>query len=1035
MSIYLLISEGFMNIKEFRFHFVFLFILTNCSSYHADEYVVKQLKNKPVEYVPSSDVSKKNLGINESLEEVKKAEKILNENENPVIIYELLLSRETNDKTRNKYSFLNNDENINYSSLGESGIFNSHAFDVTEAFMDTDSNGVVSDAEKNAFNGKNPKIKLLRRDADVLNAVGIINMSYSIVNHNKNLSYLQSSSKYLDKIDPRDINRLEDFLTTKLIDRNYVYNQRLLISAIGNGNFNDIKTEKFSSEILNIYQVMSPEMQALARSESIFVKNSFKKDNELMKKFSKDFPISYTDIDNVQYIDRFKKDIPQVYPLLLRSATVGENGLLKADKEGEIPKFGSSFSSPRIARLAYDIKEKYPFLTYQQVKQVILGTASHANDGYLSDSVGWGNANREKALKGPSDFNAGLIDEMKYFKGNYDKIFDEKGNRYFYVDIKKDKEYTFENDITSGLTGDGKSTEESIIKIKGVKNWYDYEYNATEHSYRIPKVLESEKLFYSNVAQAGLRKDGEGKLILTGKQEYSAPSQVLNGTLVLKNDSNSDYTVYEKGTLVVENIKENEDKEIKLKNIYTDGNVKIDSSKTSIEKLHGTYMSNVEFSGKEIKIKEFKTTGEYIVRLKEEDIKNINGASIGPKLTIDNYVKEDADFLNNLSNPFLKPVVMNDDKIVSVKFVSTLDNEFKKLGQLGEDKLKDIPSYDRNKKNFFEEYGKVEAMPSQVKYMLLSSSSSEAKNLFTDNYASIVGNVIKNEIDNKYNRNNIILNNLEKDNRLFFDTYARTNILNDKKFSPFVDNNIGAILGYSRKLKNGNRLDLYGIYQYGNVVFNNSGSNKTKSINHLYNIGYNLSKRFIDIIILDMENSVGYTKSDVYNNTSNASDKTNIIHSLSINPGIKIGLELNFDKIKTIFRPYAGYNFSFVLAWGKKDNTSSNTDLINKLRNIALTKLINHNVEFGIEVDSKINKHFSIQNRLTFDYNSLDKIELNQIIAEKLHKTLGKGLDKISVGYNLAAKLRLLEGMNVIGKVNINSKLNIGLNLGFDYNF
>ncbi|SQA14612.1 type VII secretion-associated serine protease mycosin [Streptobacillus moniliformis] len=135
---------------------------------------------------------------------------------------------------------------------------------------------------------------------------------------------------------------------------------------------------------------MSPEMQALARSESIFVKNSFKKDNELMKKFSKDFPISYTDIDNVQYIDRFKKDIPQVYPLLLRSATVGENGLLKADKEGEIPKFGSSFSSPRIARLAYDIKEKYPFLTYQQVKQVILGTASHANDGYLSDSVGWG---------------------------------------------------------------------------------------------------------------------------------------------------------------------------------------------------------------------------------------------------------------------------------------------------------------------------------------------------------------------------------------------------------------------------------------------------------------------------------------------------------------------------------------------------------------------------------------------------------------------------------------------------------------------
>ncbi|CAM3086193.1 S8 family serine peptidase [Streptobacillus ratti] len=1015
-----------MSIKIFQFYFVFLFLLTSCSSYDFDEYIVKNLKNKPVEYVSTSYASKKNLGENEDLEEVKKAEKVLKENENPVIIYELLLSRETDEKTKNKYNFLSkNLYDINYNSQREAGFFDNHAFDVTEAFMDTDADGVVSDAEKMYFKDKNVNIRLAKRDEDVLNAVGIINMSYAIVNHNKNFSYLQSNSRYLDKIFPRDINRLEDFLTTKLIDRNYVYNQRLLISAIGNGNFNTMEIENFSNDILNIYQVMSLEMQSLSRSESIFVKNSFKRNNDLIKNNS-DFPTSYTDINNTQYIDRLTKDDPQVQALLLRAATVGENGLLKEDQEGDAPKFGSSFSSPRIARLAYDIKEKYPFLTYQQVKQVILGTANHAKDGYLNDNVGWGNANREKALKGPSDFNAGLIDEMKYFKGNYDKIFDENGNRYFYVDIEKGKTYTFENDIVSGLNGDGKNTTHSIIQINGVKYWYD-DYQAKKHSYQIPKVLESERLFYSNVAQAGLRKDGEGELVLTGKQEYTAPSQVLKGTLTLKNDSKSDYSVHRDATLNVES-KNNKDEEIKLTNIYSEGKVKI-NSKAHIEKLYGSNKSNIEFGGKEINIDELKV-GEYTLIVKNSEKLEI------PELKIKNF-KNNEDLEKNISNVYLKPVIINEDKIVSVKFVSTLENEFKTLGEIEENKLKDLPSYDRNRKNFFNEYGKIEAMPSSVKAVLLSSSASEVKNLFTDNYSSIIGNVIKNEIDNKYNRTNIILNNLEKENRIYFDTYARTNLLNDKKFSPFVDRHVGGILGYSRKLKNGNRVDLYGIYQYGDVVFNNTGSNKARSTNNLYNIGWNLSHKFFDVFRFNVDNNIGYSRSDVYNSNVSKSlnVKTDILHSLSFNHGLRLGVVININKINTIFKPYAGYTFNFVLAWGKKDKENSKTDIINKLRNIALTKLMNHNVEFGIETDSKINKNISIQNRLVFDYNSLDKIELNQMIAEKLHKTIGKGLDKISVNYNLGVKLRVLEGFNIIGKANLSSKLNIGLNLGLDYNF
>ncbi|WP_064591995.1 S8 family serine peptidase [Streptobacillus moniliformis] len=771
--------------------------------------------------------------------EQKKAYK---DGENPVTILESYVNQGRISEIKNKYSFLifeNANDNPNYKN---------HAFEVIDSFMDTDGDGVVSETEKNAFNDKTVNIKLARGN-NTEGIKGIINMSYAIVESNNNFRYLYKDSKYLDKIYPNynTNSYLNSHLTSRLLNKDYVYNEKLLISSLGNENHSRINTKYFSNSILNNYQIMSPEMQALARSESIMVKNSVNRKHSLIGTYYNNINTSYIDSESGYYIDKLINQYFQAQSLLLRSFTVGEVGLLKNEQEGYYPYFGSSYSAPRIARLAYDIKEKYPFLIYQQVKQVILGTANHSIDGYLDDNVGWGNANREKALKGPSDFNAGLIDEMKYFKGNYDKIFDEKGNRYFYVDIKKDKEYTFENDITSGLKGDGTTRDERIIKIDGTKN--KHELNSNKYSYRIPKVLESEKLFYSNVAQAGLRKDGEGKLILTGKQEYSAPSQVLDGTLVLKNDSNSDYTVYEKGTLVIENKINDENKEIKLKNIYTDGKVDIKSNAT-LENLYGSDKYKIEFIGKNIKIKEFKTTGEYIVRLINGNLDEI------PRLEIEKFTEEDRKSLDNLSNPFLKPVVINENKIVSIKFVGTLEDEFKKLSEITDENiLKDLPSYDINKKKFFDEYKEdsrnyrssnniMKPMSSDIKSLLLNSSNGEVKNIFTDNYASIVGNIIKNEIDNKCNRTNIILNNLEKRNRLFFDTYARTNILNDAKFSPFVDNNVGAIIGYSRKLSNGNTVNLYGIYQYGNVEFKNNGSNKSKSINNLYNLGVNISKKY-----------------------------------------------------------------------------------------------------------------------------------------------------------------------------------------------
>ncbi|AVL42821.1 hypothetical protein CEP89_02710 [Streptobacillus moniliformis] len=192
----------------------------------------------------------------------------------------------------------------------------------------------------------------------------------------------------------------------------------------------------------------------------------------------------------------------------------------------------------------------------------------------------------------------------------------------------------------------------------------------------------------------------------------------------------------------------------------------------------------------------------------------------------------------------------------------------------------------------------------------------------------------------------------------------------------------------------------------------------------------------MDIFAFDFDKNIWYSRSDVYNDSNDANKKTNVLHSLSINPSIKLGVELKIEAIKSILKPYVGYTFNYVVVWGKKDNNiSSDSSWINRLRNIGLTGIYNNNLEAGIEIDSKINDKISIQNRLVIDYNSLEEIKLNQKLAEKMHKTLGKGLDKISANYNLGVKLRTVDGINLIFKTNVNTKLNIGLNLGVDFNF
>jgi len=69
-----------------------------------------------------------------------------------------------------------------------------------------------------------------------------------------------------------------------------------------------------------------------------------------------------------------------------------------------------------------------------------------------------------KALNGPTNLNAGLIEENKFYTGMYDKIFNKKSNDiYFWAEPETDWVWT--NDINSGLSDKPSGTSTYVMAL------------------------------------------------------------------------------------------------------------------------------------------------------------------------------------------------------------------------------------------------------------------------------------------------------------------------------------------------------------------------------------------------------------------------------------------------------------------------------------------------------------------------------------------------------------------------------------------
>ena len=206
-------------------------------------------------------------------------------------------------------------------------------------------------------------------------------------------------------------------------------------------------------------------------------------------------------------------------------------------------KFGTSFATPRTAGYAALILNKFKGLTYHQVKEILLTTAYRERDR-LDNQMGWGIVDIRKALNGPTNLNAGLIEENKFYTGMYDKIFNKKSNDiYFWAEPETD--WVWSNDIDSGLSDKPSGTSSYIVS-------FDKNDNSKTKRLTIQNYLPSEENFYKETSKyvPGLRKAGKHKLTITGDLLYGGETQVLEGTLKLTgNILDSTIVVYEGATL------------------------------------------------------------------------------------------------------------------------------------------------------------------------------------------------------------------------------------------------------------------------------------------------------------------------------------------------------------------------------------------------------------------------------------------------------------------------------------------------------
>lgn len=921
-----------------------------------------------------------------SLQEPKKKVEIFVEDnpENQVYIFESMVNKETLDKIK----VLNGATVNNISKETEGSATKDHAEKVVKAFADTNLDFKLNSNDE--LDGRRIKVNIGSfTDYDErYDAKGIINMSYGYTVYSNRMKGLNSDSTYFDKpLDDNFSNEYDYFIdefSNALFDKDYNKNNQLKVKSLGNEGDEDIEDYFTTSIAHTLYQVLSPEMQKLARSEVIQVKNMYNPSGPLKLRLNSITRLGYEDnhvtLENGNKYYEVENERYNSKPFLLRSNTVVDAGFIDDET-------GSSFAAPHITRLAYEIKRKYPFLTYNQVKQIILTTTDSDGSGYLSDKIGWGVANNKRALKGFGAFNAGLIEEMKFFEDN-SKIFEKddtgKINFYEYLNIPNGS-YTFENNIGGGLKGDGNNTGNIYYKLKGKKESSGPKEN---FEIRLPKVLDSEKNYYENVASAGLRKDGKGELILTGKQEYKGKTQIFDGSLVLKNDSLSKYEVFKDGKLTLDG------KNLNINNdIVSDGIVEFLANKTNLKEYSASPNSEtIIHTNKKVVSDKFIVKGK--LKLDFGEILNLDGSSIIESKYIDLSKSE-------IKNLFLEKKLFLNNKL-------TVNDIWRSLKDLSESEKRNIPSYDINKKKFFDSFTKNGYSPTLFTSILNLSSDNKEKamsQIFTDNYTSFITNLFEVANNVSTNQSSNLMDTINKNKTFYYNPSVVTNLFKKDNYTSFSNVLVSNIVGTDFTLNDNIRLGLFLGSHNNSLTFEND----SKFISKNYQLGIKIGSNIGNLLISNTSSYI-YSSSDVNRKVNGEDKKTNITSNLMTND-LEIGYIFSLDNSKILPSINFGVQNLKVNKFKEKG----------KILNVEMgnNSIVKFKVGANLDVLSALNKNVELINNFKFSSYLNETVNLKGKLGGIETEFSGKNLEKYLFEYRLGINLK---------KNNFKINMNVGIN-------
>lgn len=186
--------------------------------------------------------------------------------------------------------------------------------------------------------------------------------------------------------------------------------------------------------------------------------------------------------------------------------------------------YGSSFAAPRVTAAAALVKQAYPFMNGDLIRQTLLSTATDIGDPGVDDVYGWGLLNIDKALKGPALFDRRLT------QGKDVEIQLDGGN------------YGFGNNISGdaglNLTGNGSLTLNGLTTYTGKTT-------VGSGAYLIVKKDSRSRMFVK-----------DGGTVATGSQSMSIPSVQVstNGTFVNNTNSQIQELRAENGSKIVTDV-------------------------------------------------------------------------------------------------------------------------------------------------------------------------------------------------------------------------------------------------------------------------------------------------------------------------------------------------------------------------------------------------------------------------------------------------------------------------------------------------